>query len=104
RANWGFEEAAVLAVEGSHGAGTVDAHKPICFGARTGSCLERLECVVVAKLVEGFTDGLLGHGAQPQALHRFLHAGILHDVAENELAFTSSVTCVDDGVNILALE
>ncbi|MCY1524630.1 hypothetical protein D9M68_595730 [compost metagenome] len=98
-----LEEAAVLAVEGGHGARAVDAHQPVGFGARTGGRFQRLELDVVAQVGEGFADGGLGHRLQPQALDRLFHARILNDVAEDQFALASRVTGVDDGVHVLAL-
>ncbi|MNR40217.1 hypothetical protein D3C85_1584850 [compost metagenome] len=40
---------------------------------------------------------------QPQALDRLLHASVLDDVAEDQFAFPSRVTGIDDGVHVLAL-
>ncbi|MNQ55759.1 hypothetical protein D3C85_698610 [compost metagenome] len=98
-----LEEAAVLAVEGGHGAGAVDADQPVGLGARTGGGFQRLQLDVVAQVGEGFADGGLRHGLQPQALNRLFHARILNDVAEDQFAFASRVTGVDDRIHVLAL-
>lgn len=98
-----LEKAAVLAVEGGHGARAVDPHQPVGLGARARGGLQRLELFVVAQVGEGVADRLLRHRLQPQALDRLFHAGELDDVAEDQFAFAPGVAGVDDGVDILAL-
>jgi hypothetical protein len=44
------------------------------------------------------------HGLQPEALDRLARLGVLHDVAEDQLALASGVAGVDQCSNILALE
>src|SRR5690606_31277673 len=98
-----LEETAVFAVEGRHGARAVDADQPVGLGTRARGRFKRLELFVVAQVLERFADRGLRHGLQPQAAYGLLYAGILDDVAEDQLALSARVTGVDQGIDIFAL-
>ena len=52
------------------------------------------------ELAEAFTDSLIGHGADPKALHRAFHTGFLHHPTLDELSLLSGITAVDDFVGM----
>jgi len=56
------------------------------------------------QLLETVADRSLRHRLQPQALDRFLVAGVPDDVAEYQFALATRVACVDDARYVLACE
>ena len=52
---------------------------------------------------KSLTNSRRRHGLQPQTLNGFVVFCRLHDVAEDQFTFTPRVACVDDKVNILAM-
>lgn len=82
----------------------IDADQPVRFGAAGGRIGQGLHRFAAAQAFETFTDGRLRHRLQPQALDGFFGAGVLDDVAENQLPFPSRVTGIDDAADILALD
>ena len=77
-------------------AGRVHANEPVRLGARTRSVAERIELGARAQRREAASDRLVGQRRDPQALHRCAGAGELVDIAEDQLAFATGITRVDD--------
>ncbi len=98
------EEAAALAVERRHRARAVDADEPVGLRAATRGIGERLHVHVGAQVREAVADRGGRHRLQPQALDRLLGLRVLRDQAEDQLALAPRVACVDQTVDILALD
>ena len=93
-----------LGVKRRHGPGAIDTDQPVGFRTADGGITQTLHLGTIAQVLEAILDGFFGHGLQPEALHRHFSLGILGDVIEDEFAFTSRVTGVDQAIDILAAE
>ena len=107
-AHGGQEEAAIAAVESRHGAGAVDAHQPVGFGAAAGGIGQGAHLFVAAQLVKAIANGLRRHGLQPQAPHGLVQrlaraTGVLLNQTEDELALAPRVAGVDELAHVFAL-
>ena len=104
--SWGLHPAngqhlAVLAIfQGIESCG-VHAQQPVTNGTRESSLIKRLIISLVFQCLEALTDGLLGQGRNPKALHRTLYSGLLHHPALDELSFLPSIAAVHDFVGLL---
>ena len=95
-------KAAVARIEGRHGAGAIDPHKPVTLRAAQSSAFERNHITPFAKASEGILDGLIGHGLHPETLNGLLHfADLLHEI-EDQLSFATGITSVDDRFDVFA--
>ena len=63
---------------------------------------ERLHVLVGTQVREAVADRARRHRLQPQPAHRLLGLGVLDDEPEDQLAFASRVTGVDEFADILA--
>jgi hypothetical protein len=97
-------EAALLRVEGRHGARAVDADQPVGLGAAARGVGQRPHLLVRAQMGETLADGALRHRLQPEAADRLLGLGVLHQIAEDQLAFAARVAGVDEAADVLALD
>ena len=97
-------EAAALRVEGRHGTRAIDADEPVGLAAAGGGVGERAQILVGAQMLEAVANRGGRHGLQPQALERLLGAGVLDDVAEDQLALAPGVTGIDEAVHVLSFE
>ena len=102
-ADRGEVEAALLRIEGGHRARTVNAYQPIGLGAALGSVGQRQQFLIGAQLGKAVANRLGRHRLQPQALDRLLRMRVLHDRAEDQLAFASRVAGVDQRAHVFAL-
>ena len=73
----------------------VDSNQPVGFGTTVGRSTQAFKIFARPQLLESIADGGLGHGLQPQTLDRLAAIGVLFDLAENQLALSRSITCVD---------
>ena len=86
------ESLVVPAPEGQGaGAGEVHAHQPVGAAATPGGVGQAVVVVAVAQPIESALDGVRRQGRDPQAADRFLAAGGLVDVAEDQLALAPGV-------------
>ena len=97
-------EAALFRVERRHGARAIDADQPVGFGTAAGRVGQRQHFLVAAQVRETVADGARRHRLQPQALDRLLGLGVLRDQAENQLAFSPRIACVDEGGNVFTFD
>ena len=103
-AHRGLVEPALFGIERSHRARAVDAHQPVGLGTAHRGVGQRQHRLVCPQTVETVADRPLGHRLQPQPLDRFLVPGMLHDIAEDQLALAPRVAGIDDAGDVLALE
>ena len=80
----------------------VNANQPIGFRTTISRSAESLKILARPQFLKSLADGGLGHGLQPQAFDRFAASHILFDLAENQLAFASSITSIDEAIHIFA--
>ncbi len=96
-------EATLLGIEGGHGARAVDADEPVGLGAALGRIGERQQLLVGPQPRETVADRLLRHRLQPKPLDRLRRLRVLHEIAEDELAFAAGIAGVDETAYVLAL-
>ena len=95
-ADGGQIKATFLGIERRHGARAVDADQPIRLRAALCRIGERQQLLVGTQGGKALTNRLRRHRLQPQPLDRLLVLRVLHDVAEDEFAFTPRVAGVDE--------
>ena len=93
-----------LGIESRHGARAIDADQPVGLAATTCGIREGQHVGVISQMLEGIADCALGHRLQPKAFDGLLGFRILNNQPEDQFAFTSRVTGIDHGADILALE
>ena len=99
----GDVESAVTRVETGQRTGGVEPDEPVGFGAALRGIGEREHLFVITQFVPGFGDRVLRHRLHPQALHGFLNAAVLDNVAEDQFTFAAGVAGVDQEIDVLAL-
>jgi hypothetical protein len=97
-------EAPGLRIERRHRARAVDADEPIRLGTADRGVGEGKHLLVAAQPLEAVADGRGRHRLQPEPLDRLVGLRVLDDVAEDQLAFATRVACVDQAVDVLALD
>ena len=103
-AHGGQIEAALFRIERRHGTRAIDTDQPIGFRTAAGRVGQRQHFFIAAQVRETVADGARRHRLQPQALDRLLGLGVLRDQAENQLAFTPRIACVDEGGNVFTFD
>ncbi len=103
-AHGGLVETALFGIERSHRARSVDPHQPVGLGTAHGGIGQRQHGLVGPQGLETVADRALGHRLQPQTLDRLPVAGVLHDVAEDQLALAPGVAGVDHAGDVFAFE
>ena len=91
-----------LGIECRHHPGPVDADQPVCLAATGSSRCQREHGFIITQLSEPLPNRCGGHGLKPKSFRWLFGLGVLDDISKNELPFTAGITCIDEGVDILA--
>jgi hypothetical protein len=85
-------------------AGGVHPDQPVRVGAALCSGGQPLELLPGPQRLEAAADGSAGHRLEPEPLDRLLAPEEIDDLAEDQLAFTTSVAGVHDAFHVVALQ
>ena len=94
----------VARVERRERARAIESHQPIAFRPAQRRVRQRLHPVVLAQFLERLDNRAVGHRLHPHSLHRFLHAGQRHNVAEDQFPLAARIAGVDNLIDLLALD
>ena len=88
--------------------GGIDTDQPVGLGAAECGILQGAHLLVIFELAQTITNGVQGHGLQPQpsyglSLHRAV-GRLLEDIFKNQLSLATGVTAVDNHFNIFSLD
>jgi len=76
----------------------VHPQEPVTLGTAQARQVEVLVGTLVLELAEALTDGLVGHGGNPQSLHGAIRPGLLQDPPLDQLALLPCIAAIDDAV------
>ena len=80
----------------AEGPGGVHAHQPIGLGPATGGDVQGVVGPVGLQAGEPLPDGRVGHGGNPQPVHRLFAPGLVVDKAKDQLPLPPAVGGADD--------